>query len=71
MLFCYDYAIRNTSKVFIKIKSQKYLVVLLALITHLPLSINSEKISKRKVPNQMAKSNDKAHQRKGQQLSYS
>ena len=33
--------------------------------------LNSEKNSKRKVPNQMAKSNDKTHQTNGQQLSYS
>ena len=39
-----------------KIKSQK---------------LNSEENSKRKVPNQMAKSNNKTHQTNGQQLSYS
>ena len=33
--------------------------------------LNYEKNSKRKVPNQIAKSNDKAHQKNGQQLSYS
>ena len=33
--------------------------------------LNSEEISQRKVPNQMAKSNDKIHQTNEQQLSYS
>ena len=33
--------------------------------------LNSEENSKRKVPNQMAKSNDKTHQPNGQQMSYS
>ena len=33
--------------------------------------LNPEENSKRKVPNQMAKSNDKTHQTNGQQLSYS
>ena len=33
--------------------------------------LNSEENTKRKVPNQMAKSNDKTHQTNGQQLSHS
>ena len=33
--------------------------------------LNSEENSKRKVPNQMAESNDKTHQTNGQQLSCS
>ena len=37
----------------------------------IPKILNSEENSKRKVPNKMAKSNDKTHQTNGQQLSYS
>ena len=43
----------------------------LALKSQITKVLNFEENSKRKVPNQMAKSNDKTHQMNGQQLSYS